>query len=51
LEADLFYLYLTIVAAVLVLIVWNFLTEEDWRKKAADAMVIVPLLLRLFLIK
>jgi len=51
LEAVLFYIYLTIVAAVLVLIIWNFLNEEDWRKKVGDAMVIIPLLMRLFLIK
>jgi len=47
----LFYIYLAIVAAVLALIIWNFLTEKDLRRKIGDAMVIVPLLLRLFLIK
>jgi hypothetical protein len=31
--------------------VWNLITERDWRKQAAAAMVIVPLLLRVFLIK
>lgn len=46
-----FYLYLAIVAAVLALIIWNFITEKDWRRKVGDAMVIVPLLMRLFLIK
>jgi len=51
LEAILFYLYLAIVAAVLALIIWNFLTEKDLIRKIGDAMVIIPLLLRLFLIK
>ena len=46
-----FYVYLVITAGVLALIVWNFITEKDWRRKAGTAMVIVPLLLRLFLIK
>ena len=46
-----FYVYLIITAAVLALVVWNFITEEDWRKKVAAAMVIIPLVLRVFLIK
>jgi len=46
-----FYIYLTIAAAVLVLVIWNFITEKDWRMKASFAMVIIPLLLRVFLIK
>jgi len=46
-----FYIYLVLTAAVLALAIWNFLTEKDWRKKAAIAMVMIPLLLRVFLIK
>jgi hypothetical protein len=46
-----FYIYLLIAAAVLVMAVWNFVTEKDWRKQASIAMVIIPLLLRVFLIK
>jgi hypothetical protein len=46
-----FYIYLLITAGVLALSVWNFLTEKDWRKQASIAMVIIPLLLRVFLIK
>jgi lipopolysaccharide export system protein LptC len=43
--------YLIIAAAVLVLTVWNLWTEKDWRKQATAAMVAVPLLLRVILIK
>ena len=46
-----FYIYLAILAGVLALIIWNFVTEKDWRKKVSAAMVIIPFLLRLFLIK
>jgi len=46
-----FYIYLLIAASVLVLAIWNFLTEKDWRKQASIAMVIIPLLLRVLLIK
>ena len=46
-----FYIYLTLIAAVVVMIIWNFVTEKDWQKKVMAAMVIIPLLLRLFLIK
>jgi len=46
-----FYIYLVIVAAVLAMIVWCFITEKDWRMKVCAAMVIVPLLLRVLLIK
>ena len=46
-----FYIYLALIAAVVVMIIWNFVTEKNWQKKVMAAMVIVPLLLRLFLIK
>lgn len=46
-----FYIYLLIAAASLVFITWNFITEKDWRKKISAAMLIVPLLLRVFLIQ
>jgi len=44
-------IYLAIAASVLVLTVWNLWTEKDWRKQATAAMVAIPLLLRVFLIK
>ena len=43
--------YLTIAAAILALAVWNLWTEKDWRKQATAAMVAIPLLLRVLLIK
>ena len=43
--------YLTISAVILVLAVWNIWTEKDWRKQAGAAMVAIPLLLRIFLVK
>ena len=46
-----FYIYLIITAAVLAMIVWCFVTEKDWRKQLCAAMVIIPLLLRVLLIK
>ncbi len=45
------YLYLAIAASVLGLTVWNLWTEKDWRKQATAAMVAVPLLLRVLMIK
>ena len=45
-----FYIYLAIAAASLALIAWNFITEKDWKKQVGAAMLIVPLLLRVFLI-
>ncbi len=44
-------LYLVIAAAILALTAWNMWTEKDWRKQATAAMVAVPLLLRVLLIK
>ena len=47
----LFYVYLSILAGFLALIIWNFISEEKWLKKIEIAMVIIPFILRLFLIK
>lgn len=43
--------YIAIAAAVLTLTVWNLWTEKDWRKQAAAAMVAIPLLLRVLMVK
>jgi len=43
--------YIAIAASVLALTVWNLWTEKDWRKQASAALVVIPLLLRLFLVK
>ncbi len=45
------WLYLLIIAILLVFIVWNMLTEKDVLRQIDAALVIIPLLLRLFLIK
>ena len=47
----LFYIYMIILAGFFALIVWNFITEEKWLNKVGIAMVIIPFLLRLLLIK
>jgi len=43
--------YLAIAATILALAIWNLWTEKDWRKQCAAAMVALPLLLRVLLIK
>lgn len=43
--------YIAIAAAVLTLTIWNLWTEKDWRKQASAALVVIPLLLRVFLVK
>jgi hypothetical protein len=45
------YIYLAILASVLALTVWSLVTSKKPSFQATAAMVIVPLLLRLFLIK
>ncbi|MEW6550341.1 MAG: hypothetical protein AB1407_12855 [Spirochaetota bacterium] len=45
------YIYLAILASVLGLTVWCLVTSKKPSLQATAAMVIVPLLLRLFLIK
>ena len=46
-----FIVYLIMTAIVLGFTIWNFILEKDWKKQAAIAMVIVPLLMRVLLIK
>jgi hypothetical protein len=46
-----FIVYLIITAVVLVLTIKNIIAEKDWKVQAGDAMVLIPLLLRIFLIK
>ncbi len=43
--------YLVILACVLALVVWNMITEEKLVNQLTAMMVIVPLILRLLLIK
>ena len=45
------YIYLGIILCLLVLIVWNMMTEKNLMVKIDAALVIVTLVLRLLLIK
>lgn len=45
------YLYLGIILFLLIFILWNMVTEKDLMVQIDAALVIVPLVLRLLLIK
>lgn len=45
------YIYLTIIFFVLVLVILNLLSEKNIPKQLNAAMVVIPLLLRLLMIK
>lgn len=45
------YIYLAIILLLLVFIIWNMVTEKDLMLQIDAALVLVPLLLRLLLIK
>lgn len=45
------YIYLALVLYVLVMVVLNLLEEEDLMKQLNAALVIIPLLLRILMIK
>jgi hypothetical protein len=45
------WIYRLIVAVVLVLVALDLRDERDWRKQVVAVMVIVPLLLRVLMIK
>lgn len=44
-------IYRTLVAIVLIFTVWNLYDEDDIKKQANNALVIIPLLLRVLMIK
>lgn len=44
-------IYRAIVAMVLILVIWNLFDEEDVKKQANNALVIIPLILRILMIK
>lgn len=44
-------IYRLLVAMVLIFTVWNLFDEEDVLKQANNALVIIPLLLRVLMIK
>lgn len=45
------YIYLALVLYVLIMVVLNLLEEEDLMKQLNAALVIIPLLLRILMIK
>lgn len=45
------YIYLALVLYVLVMVILNLLEEEDLMKQLNAALVIIPLLLRILMIK
>jgi hypothetical protein len=45
------WVYRLIVAIVLLLVVFDLWDERDWRKQIVAVMVLVPLLLRLAMVK
>ncbi|MBQ9387730.1 MAG: hypothetical protein IJU01_03605 [Lachnospiraceae bacterium] len=45
------WIYLLIIVFLLVFIIWNMITEKDVLRQIDAALVIIPLLLRLFLVK
>lgn len=44
-------IYRILVAMVIIFTVWNLFDEEDIMKQANNALVVVPLLLRVLMIK
>lgn len=44
-------LYRILVALVLIFTVWNLFEEKDLKKQANAALVVIPLLLRVLMIK
>lgn len=44
-------IYRILVGLVLLLTVWNLYEEEDIKKQANNALVVIPLLLRVLMIK
>jgi len=47
----LFWIYWLIAAIVLLLSARELLTANDWRKQLSAAVVLIPLILRVFLLK
>ena len=47
----LFWIYIIIVSIITWIILVELFTEKDWKKQVALAMLLIPFLLRIFLIK
>lgn len=46
-----FWIYIGIAVIVTAVVLAELFTEKDWRKQIALALVLIPLLLRIFLVK
>ena len=46
-----FYIYWLLLAFLVVIIVWNLFDEADIKLRASYALLVVPFLLRLFVLK
>lgn len=44
-------IYRILLGIILIFTVWNLFTEEDVMKQANNALVVIPLLMRLLMIK
>ncbi len=44
-------LYYAIVAYIVVLIIYNMIKTKDWKKEIVYVIILIPFLLRLFMLK
>ena len=51
LQAMVTVLYYLLVAFVAVMMIWNFVRSKDWKEEVLYVIVLVPFLLRLFMLK
>ena len=51
LQAMVTVLYYLLVAFVAVMMIWNFIRSKDWKEEVLYVIVLVPFLLRLFMLK
>ncbi len=51
LQAFVTVLYYLLVAFVAVIMIWNLIRSKDWKEEVLYVIVLVPFLLRLFMLK
>jgi hypothetical protein len=44
-------LYYTLIAYIVVLIIYNMIKTRDWKKEIVYVIILIPFLLRLFMLK
>ena len=44
-------LYYALLAFIVVLIIWNLIKTKDWKKEVVYVIILIPFLLRLFMLK